>query len=144
MKMRIVVVEDHAALRHGIVDTIDREVDLMVCGQADDVSSALDVVSAARPDLVLIDLQLRSSSGIDLIGQLRQRHPALLTVAMTMFDQESFEKLARAAGAAGFVSKQEGPARLLATIRAALDVGRASQANRHSSSQNQPPAKAKS
>lgn len=143
MKMRIVVVEDHVALRHGIIDTIDREVDLMVCGQADDVSSALDVVSSARPDLVLIDLQLRSSSGIDLIGQLRQRHPALLTVAMTMFDQESSEKLARAAGAAGFVSKQEGPARLLETIRAALDVGRASQTYRHSSSQNQPPAKAK-
>jgi len=120
MKKRIIVVEDHAALRQGITETIDRECDLAVCGQADDVSSALAVVDTAGADLVLIDLQLRASSGIDLIRQLRQRHPALPVVAMTIFNQERFEKLARAAGASGFAGKQEGPVRLLEVIRQAL------------------------
>ncbi|MDP3070839.1 MAG: response regulator transcription factor [Opitutaceae bacterium] len=120
MKKRIIVVEDHDVLRQGIIETIDREIDLVVCGQADDVATALAIAGTAGADLVLIDLQLKASSGIDLIRQLRRRHPALPTVAMTMFDQERCEKLARAAGANGFASKQAGPDMLLESIRAAL------------------------
>ena len=120
LKKRILVVEDHAAVRQGIVETLNRESDLMVCGEAEDMSSALELISAAPPDLVLIDIQLKSSSGLSLIRVLHQQHPELPTIGMTMFDPVHYEKKARAAGVCGFVVKQEGPVKLLAAIRAAL------------------------
>ena len=120
MKKRVFVVEDHAAVRQGIVETINRETDLVVCGEADEVSLALESLSTASADLVLIDIQLKSSSGLELIRELRRLFPALPTVGMTMFDPVRYERQARAAGASGFVVKQEGAEQMLAAIRRAL------------------------
>ena len=95
-KRRIFVVEDHPLMRRSIVEAILREPDLTVCGQAEDVPEVLTVVSL-QPDVVLTDLQLKSSSGLDLIKALRERLPALPIVATTMFDVRRNERLARAA-----------------------------------------------
>jgi len=119
-KKNIFVVEDQAAVREGIVENLNREADLCAGGEAEDVQPALVAIAAAPPDLVLADLQLKSSDGIQLIRELRQRYPALPVVAMTMFDAVGRERQARAAGATGFVVKQDGAAKLVATIRAAL------------------------
>ncbi|MBL9168838.1 MAG: response regulator transcription factor [Verrucomicrobiales bacterium] len=120
VKKKIFVVEDHAAVRQGIVETINRENDLVVCGEADDVSFALSVISTASADLVLIDIELKSSSGLELIRELRLLFPALPLIAMTMFDPVRYENQARAAGANNFVVKQEGAEKMLAAIRQAL------------------------
>jgi len=120
VKKKILVVEDHAAVRQGIVEAINRETDLVVCGETDNVPSALELLGQANADLVLIDIQLKSSNGIDLIRELRRLFPALPTVAMTMFDPVRYERQARAAGANAFVVKQEGAEKLIATIRQVL------------------------
>jgi DNA-binding NarL/FixJ family response regulator len=119
-KHRVFVVDDHALMRRSIVAALEREPDLTVCGQAEDAAEALDAITAARPDLVLTDILLKSSSGLDLIRVLPAQFPALPVVATTMFDVRRNERLARAAGAAGFCAKQDGPAKLLAAVRAAL------------------------
>ncbi len=119
-KRRVFVVEDHPLMRRSLVEAILREPDLTVCGQAEDVPEVLTIVSL-QPDVVLTDLQLKSSSGLDLIKALRARLPSLPIVATTMFDVRRNERLARAAGASGFVSKENGPDRLVATIREALE-----------------------
>ena len=76
------------------------------------------------PDIVLTDIRLKSSSGLDLIESLRNQLPGLPIVATTMFDVRHIERLARAAGATGFVSKSDGPDKLIAAIREALkDAG---------------------
>jgi len=121
-KRRIFVVEDHPLMRRSIVEAILREPDLTVCGQADDAPEAPAIV-ALEPDAVLTDLQLATSSGLELIKALRIRQPALPVVATTMFDAGRSERLARTAGAAGFVSKQEGPERMIAVLREVLGVG---------------------
>jgi DNA-binding NarL/FixJ family response regulator len=121
-KRRVFVVEDHPLMRRSIVEAILREPDLTVCGQAEDAPDALAIV-ATEPDLVLTDLQLKSSSGLDLIKALHTRMPVLPIVATTMFDVRRNERLARAAGAAGFISKENGPDRLVATIREVLGKG---------------------
>lgn len=118
-KRRVFVVEDHPLMRRSIVEAILREPDLTVCGQAEDVPEVLAIVSL-QPDVVLTDLQLKASSGLDLIKALRTRLPALPIVATTMFDVRRNERLARAAGASGFVSKENGPDQLVATIREVL------------------------
>lgn len=120
-KKSIFVVEDQAAVREGIVESLNRETDLMVCGEADDLQPALAAIQAARPDLVLTDIQLKSSHGIQLIRELHRLYPALPIVAMTMFDPVGYERQARAAGASGFAVKQEGAEKLITAVRAALE-----------------------
>jgi DNA-binding NarL/FixJ family response regulator len=118
-KRRVFVVEDHPLMRRSIVEAILREPDLTVCGQAEDEPEVLAIVSL-QPDVVLTDIQLKSSNGLDLIKALRARLTALPIVATTMFDVRRTERLARAAGASGFVSKENGPDQLVATIREVL------------------------
>jgi DNA-binding NarL/FixJ family response regulator len=128
-KRRVFVVEDHPLMRRSIVEAILREPDLMVCGQAEDVPEVLAIVSL-QPDVVLTDLQLKSSSGLDLIKILHGRLPAVPIVATTMFDVRRNERQARAAGASGFVSKENGPDQLVSTIREVLGKSRKSDENR--------------
>ncbi len=109
MKSRVFVIEDHALMRRSIVEALKRESDLAVCGQAEDAQEALAAIASLQPDVVLTDIQLKTSSGLDLIKALHERSPALPIVATTMFDVSRTERLARAAGAWGFASKQDGP-----------------------------------
>jgi len=124
MKNRVFVIEDHPLMRRSIVEAIEREADLAVCGQAEDAQEAFDAIVSSRPDVVLTDIQLKSSSGLDLIKALHARSPALPVVATTMFDVRRSERLARAAGAVGFVSKQDGPEKLIATVHEVLKGGK--------------------
>lgn len=122
-KHRVFVVEDHELMRRSIVAALEREPDLAVCGHAGDVHEALAAIALVQPDLVLTDVQLKSSSGLDLIKSLHAQSPSLPIVATTMFDVRRTERLARAAGAAGFASKQDGPEKLIATVHEALRAG---------------------
>jgi DNA-binding NarL/FixJ family response regulator len=120
MKSKVFVIEDHPLMRRSLVEAIERETDLTVCGQAEDAQEALAAIVAAQPDLVLTDIQLKSSSGLDLIKALHAHTPALPVIATSMFDVRRNERLARAAGASGFVAKQDGPAKLIAVVRESL------------------------
>jgi DNA-binding NarL/FixJ family response regulator len=120
VKKKVFVVEDQAAVREGIVESLNRETDLSVCGEADDLQPALTAIQAAQPDLVPTDLQLKSSLGLNLIRELRRLYPTLPVVAMTMFVPIGYEKQARTAGATGFAVKQDGAGKLIEVIRDAL------------------------
>ena len=120
MKIKVFVIEDHPLMRRSLVETIEREADLTVCGQAEDAKEALAAIVSLRPDIVLTDIQLKSSSGLDLIKSLRAQTPTLPIIATTMFDVQRNERLARAAGASGFVAKQDGPVKLIEAVRDSL------------------------
>jgi DNA-binding NarL/FixJ family response regulator len=125
MKSRVFVIEDHALMRRSLVDAIERETDLMVCGQAEDALSAMAAVVSVRPDIVLTDIQLKGSSGLDFIKAIRAQDPELPIVATTMFDVKRTERLARAAGASSFVAKQDGPGKLIEVVRDSLRANKA-------------------
>lgn len=110
-------------MRKSIVAALERESDLAVCGQAVDAAGAFAAIVSLRPDLVLTDLELKSSSGLDLIKSLRARAPELPIIAITLFDHGEKARLARAAGASAFIPKHHGPARLIAITRALLKTG---------------------
>ena len=122
MKKRVFLVEDHSLMRRSIVEAIEREPDLTICGQAEDASSALGAILSGPPDVVLTDIQLKASSGLDLIKFLREQLPVLPVVATTMFDVRRTERLVRAAGASAFVAKADGPEQLIAVLRGVLNV----------------------
>ena len=124
MKRKVFVIEDHPLMRRSLVEAIERETDLTVCGQAEDAPEALAAIVSLQPDIVLADIQLKSSSGLDLIKALHAHSPALPVVATSVFGVRRNERLARAAGAVGFVSKQDGPERLIATVRELLKPGK--------------------
>jgi DNA-binding NarL/FixJ family response regulator len=120
MKIRVFVIEDHPLMRRSLVDAIERETDLTVCGQAENAEEAFAAVASVRPDIVLTDIQLKSSSGLDFIKAIRAHSPKLPVVATTMFDVPRTERLALAAGASAFVAKQDGPGKLIEVVRDSL------------------------
>jgi DNA-binding NarL/FixJ family response regulator len=124
MKNRVFVIEDHPLMRRSIVEAIEREADLTVCGQAEDAKEAFAAIGSLQPDIVLTDIQLKSSSGLDLIKSLRAQSPALPIIATTMFDVRRTERLARAAGASAFVAKQDGPDKLITAVHDLLKAGK--------------------
>ncbi len=126
VRNRVFVIEDHPLMRRSLVEAIERESDLTVCGQAENAQEALASILSLQPDIVLTDIRLKSSSGLDLIKALRVNSPALPVIAITMFDVRRNERLARAAGAVGFVSKQDGPEKLVATVHELLKTGKKS------------------
>lgn len=111
-------------MRRSIVEALERESDLTVCGEAEDAEEAVSAIESLHPDIVLTDIQLKSSSGLDLIKILHAQSPTLPVVATTMFDVRRTERLARAAGASGFASKQDGPEKLVATVHEVLKASK--------------------
>ncbi len=69
----ILIVEDHPIFRMGIKDMIDHEPDMQVCGEAEDVDTAIDLIRSLKPDLVIVDLSLKHSSGVDLLKEIHDR-----------------------------------------------------------------------
>jgi len=122
-KKRIVVVDDHSIVRRGFIYLIEDEPDMEVCGEAEDAPQAIDVIAAARPDLAIIDIALKTSSGIDLIKQLRGQFPTLSMLVVSMHDEILYAERALHAGARGYIMKQEADEKMVHAIRRVLDGG---------------------
>ncbi len=120
---RIVLVDDHPAVREGLADSINRETGLTVCGQADDRSAALRAIETGQPHLVVIDLTLKSSSGLDLIKDIRARWPAVLILVVSMHDENLYAERVLRAGAQGYITKQEATQKVIQAIRHVLAGG---------------------
>src|SRR5438874_1634787 len=104
-KTRILLVDDHPVLRHGMAAMINAESDLLVCGEADGVQAALKVMEECKPDLALIDLAIRDGDGLELIKVMKSRHPEILALVLSMYDEEVYAERALKAGARGYIMK---------------------------------------
>jgi DNA-binding NarL/FixJ family response regulator len=111
----VVIVDDHPIVRAGLAALIDAEPDLEVCGFAEDGREALGVVERERPDLVLVDLSLGGTSGLDLIKRLVERPVKVLVVSM--HDELTWTERALAAGALGYVHKSEATRDIVQAVR---------------------------
>ncbi len=120
---RIVLVDDHPAVREGLADSINREGGLSVCGQADDRAAALRVIESTLPDLVVIDLTLKSSSGLELIKDIHVRWPSVLILVVSMHDENLYAERVLRAGAQGYITKQEATQKVIHAIRHVLSGG---------------------
>ena len=117
---KILIVDDHPVLRRGLASLIESEPDLAVCGEAASCEAALAAVRDRRPDLVIVDLQLEGGDGLDLVKDLKQRHPALPALVLSMHDESVYAERALRAGARGYVTKQQLDETVLAAIRRLL------------------------
>ncbi len=119
-RRRILIVDDHAVLREGLLSQINREPDLIVCGEAKTAAEALAAVDQCQPDLVLADINLPGRNGLELIRDLRAVRPDLPVLVLSMHDEAVFAERVLRAGARGYVSKQQTGQSLLAAIRHVL------------------------
>ncbi len=119
-KARIVIVDDHPIVRHGICRLLNREEDLCVTGEAENTAEALKLLESEPADVALIDLVLDGESGLDLIAEIRARWPKLPLLVVSMHDAPDYLERVLKSGAQGFVNKKESISRLPDAIRRVL------------------------
>ena len=117
IKSRVLVVDDHPIVRQGLALFIEREPDLMVCGEAEDATSALQAIRDAAPDFVILDISLNGPDGLELLKTLRVRYPNLPALVLSMHDESVYAERALRAGANGYIMKQEAADKVITAIR---------------------------
>lgn len=120
MKRRLLIVDDHQVMRQGLAQLIDLEADLEVCGQAASAAQGLARARELQPDLLLVDLSLKESDGLELIKDLKIFLPQAPVLMLSMHDEMIYAERALRAGARGYVMKQEAAEQVIAAIRALL------------------------
>jgi DNA-binding NarL/FixJ family response regulator len=120
-KRNILLLEDHPIVRQGLEQMINHEADLHVCGTAEDADRALQLIDEAQPDLLLLDISLQGANGLEVLKVVRERHPQLRVLILSMHDERLYAMRALGAGAAGYVMKQEATENVLTAIRRVLD-----------------------
>jgi DNA-binding NarL/FixJ family response regulator len=119
-KVKVLLVDDHPVVRQGLARLINDEADLCVCGEADSVAVALEMIAKLEPDLAVIDISMGGTDGIELIKELKATRPGLLALVLSMHDESLYAERVLRAGAKGYVTKQEAAEKVLTAIRKVL------------------------
>jgi DNA-binding NarL/FixJ family response regulator len=120
-RCRIFIVDDHAMVRDGLVSVINQEPDLVVCGQAASTGETLRTLSDTRPDLMIVDITLETSNGLELIKALRTSGCAIPVLVLSMHDETHYAERALKAGAQGYIMKNESVDQVLQAVRRVRD-----------------------
>ena len=119
-KSRIIVVEDHPLLCAGLMQLIHNQPDLTCAGTADDTAAARQLVEQCKPDLLLLDLRLKSGDSLELIKSLRVEHPNVKVLVLSQYDELIFAERALRAGASGYIMKENATDEVLRAVRKVL------------------------
>ena len=116
-RKKVVVVDDHPIVRKGLSQLINQTKDLCVCAEAGDANETLEVVTAHKPDCVIVDLMLGLTSGITLIENIRIRWEDMPVLVLSMYDESLYAERVLRVGAQGYIMKKEASERLIDAIR---------------------------
>jgi DNA-binding NarL/FixJ family response regulator len=117
---KILIVDDHPLVRAGLAQLIGDCPDLEVCAEAADMAEALKQIDSTNPDLAIIDLSLAGGSGLDLIEHIKSRNRNILMLVASMHDEMLYAERVLAAGARGYINKQEAQDSIIRAIRQVL------------------------
>ncbi len=121
--IRLAIVDDHSLVRDGLRARLSVVRGLQVIGEAASGVQALEIAAALAPDLMLIDVGMRGMNGIELATLLRQRHPQIRVLMLSMYDTREYVLSAIRAGARGYVLKESPTEEILAAISAVCAGG---------------------
>lgn len=119
-KIRILLVDDHPLVREGLMNLIQQQPDLEVCGEAASEPQALQLLDRLRPDIALVDISLENGSGLELMKNVKAMYPGVAMLALSMHDESLYAERALRAGARGYLMKREAAQKVIQGIRAVL------------------------
>lgn len=115
---RIMIVDDHAAIREGLGALLGRERGFEVCGDVGSVAAALALVREESPSVAVVDISIGDESGLDLIRRIKELDDSVRILAWSMYDDLLFAERALGVGAMGYLNKREGIRKIVDAIRA--------------------------
>jgi DNA-binding NarL/FixJ family response regulator len=119
-KTKILLVDDHPLVREWLTNLINEEPDFEVCGAASDSQEALGLIGTLQPRIVIVDISMEGSSGLELIKDVKAVHPKVDMIVLSMHDEKLYAERAMRAGASGYIMKREATEKVLDAIRAVL------------------------
>ena len=119
-RTRVLLVDDHAVVRYGIAQLINRESDLVVCGEEEDAGKALRAITTLNPDLVIADISLKESSGLELMRTIKAQFSRLPVLVVSGHDESIYAEIAFRAGALGYLMKGDALEKIIPAIRRVL------------------------
>lgn len=120
-KSKVVLIDDHPLVREWLSNLIHQQPDLAVCGEAESAPAAMEVIAASKPDVAIVDISLKGSSGIELIKDIKAAHPRVAVIVLSMHDERLYAERALRAGARGYIMKRETTKKVIACIRRVLE-----------------------
>ena len=121
MGAKVLIVDDHPAVREGLAVRIAAQPDLQVCGQAADVTEAIKLIEADPPDVVVVDVQLKTGNGLDLIARIKSYDKSIRILVWSMYPDQLYAERALRAGALGYINKEHTTGRIVEAIRRVRD-----------------------
>src|ERR1043165_2268200 len=118
---KIFVVDDHPMIREGLAAQIANESSMELCGEAEDVPDAIARIADVNPDLVIVDISLKSGSGIDLVKRIKAKNAAIIVLVWSMYPENLYAERAPRAGARGYVNKRKSASQIMEAIRTVLE-----------------------
>ena len=119
-KSKVFLVDDHPLVREHLTALLQREADLEVCGEAADGPTARSLITRQEPDLVILDISLKRSHGLELLKDLKELRPKLPVLVLSMHDETLYAERALRAGAMGYITKEEATVSVLSAVRKVL------------------------
>ncbi|MBI9102782.1 MAG: response regulator transcription factor [Spirochaetales bacterium] len=119
-KYTVVIVDDHPIVRQGFEQLLEQEPDLVVIGGAEDAVGALELIAKKVPDIALVDLSLKNSSGLELIKDLIVLYPDIKILVISLHDEEVYAERTIRAGARGFIMKAEATENVVGAVKRVL------------------------
>ena len=119
-RARVLIVDDHPAVREALSIRISQAPDLEVCGQAEDTADALRLVEKSKPDVAIVDISLKTGDGIDLIKRIKSRDQHVRMLVWSMYGENLYAERALRAGANGYITKEHATDRIVEAIREVL------------------------
>ncbi len=119
-RKRILLVDDHAVVRYGIAQLINQQSDLVVCGEQEDAANALTAIGKLKPDLVIADISLKDSSGLELMRNIKAQYNGLPVLVVSTHDESVYAEIAFRAGALGYLMKGSALDKIVSAIRRVL------------------------
>jgi len=116
-KIRVLIADDHAIIRHGLKQILSETEDLVLAGEADGGVSAMQLLRTLECDVVLMDVSMPDRNGIDTLKLVKKEFPRLPVLILSMHPEEQYAVRALRAGAAGYLSKQAAPEQLVTALR---------------------------
>lgn len=119
-RARVLIVDDHPAVREALSMRISRAPDLEICGEAEDTGGALQLVDRKKPDVAIVDIALKTGDGIDLIKRIKSRNGQVRMLVWSMYGENLYAERALRAGAHGYITKEHATDEIVEAIRQVL------------------------